>query len=45
VICAALAHAVAALADLMTVINLIRASALSARDSRELMHGIRTEIG
>ena len=31
-------------ADLMTVINLIRASALSARDSRELMRHIRDEI-
>lgn len=31
-------------ADLMTVINLIRASALSARDSRELIRRIRSEI-
>jgi transcriptional regulator with XRE-family HTH domain len=31
-------------ADLMTVINLIRASALSARDSRELISRIRSEI-
>lgn len=32
-------------ADLMTVINLIRASALSARDSRDLICGIRSELG
>jgi Domain of unknown function (DUF5753) len=32
-------------ADLMTVISLIRASALSARDSRELMRRIKSEIG
>jgi hypothetical protein len=31
-------------ADLMTVINLIRASALSARDSRELIRRIKNEI-
>jgi len=31
-------------ADLMTVINLIRASALSARDSRELIRRTRSEI-
>lgn len=31
-------------ADLMTVISLIRASALSARDSRELMRRIRSDI-
>jgi transcriptional regulator with XRE-family HTH domain len=31
-------------ADLMTVINLIRASALSARDSRELIHQIRADL-
>ena len=31
-------------ADLMTVINLIRASALSARDSRELIRGIGSEL-
>jgi transcriptional regulator with XRE-family HTH domain len=31
-------------AELMTVINLIRASALSTRDSRELIHQIRHEI-
>lgn len=31
-------------ADLMTVINLIRASALSARDSRDLIHRIMAEI-
>jgi len=31
-------------ADLMTVINLIRASALPARDSRDLIRRIRTEI-
>ena len=31
-------------ADLMTVVNLARASALSARDSRELIRQIRTEI-
>jgi hypothetical protein len=31
-------------ADLMTVINFVRASALSARDSRELIRRIRTEI-
>lgn len=31
-------------ADLMTVINLIRASALSARDSRDLIHQVRREI-
>jgi transcriptional regulator with XRE-family HTH domain len=31
-------------ADLMTVINLIRAAALPERESRELMHRIRTEI-
>jgi hypothetical protein len=32
-------------AHLMTVINLIRASALSARDSRELIRQVRDEIG
>ena len=32
-------------ADLMTVISLIRASALSTRDSRGLMRRIRSEIG
>jgi transcriptional regulator with XRE-family HTH domain len=32
-------------ADLMTVVNLIRASALSARDSRELIHRIKSESG
>jgi transcriptional regulator with XRE-family HTH domain len=32
-------------ADLMTVISLIRASALSARDSRGLMRRMRSEIG
>lgn len=32
-------------AELMTVINLIRASALSASDSRELIRRIRSEIG
>lgn len=31
-------------ADLMTVISLIRASALSARDSRELIRRIRSEV-
>lgn len=31
-------------ADLMTVINLIRASALSTRDSRHLIHRIRSEL-
>lgn len=31
-------------ADLMTVINLVRASALSARDSRELIRQIKSEI-
>lgn len=31
-------------ADLMTVSNPVRASALSARDSRELIRRIRTEI-
>lgn len=31
-------------ADLMTVINLIRASALSARDSRDLIRRIRAEV-
>jgi hypothetical protein len=35
----------AEVADLMTVISLIRASALSARDSRELIRRIRSEIG
>lgn len=34
----------AEVADLMTVISLIRASALSARDSRELIRRIRSEI-
>lgn len=32
-------------ADLMTVVNLIRASALSARDSRELIHRVKSETG
>jgi transcriptional regulator with XRE-family HTH domain len=32
-------------ADLMTVINLIRASALSARDSRDLIRRIRVDLG
>jgi transcriptional regulator with XRE-family HTH domain len=32
-------------ADLMTVVNLIRASALSARDSRELIHRVKSESG
>jgi transcriptional regulator with XRE-family HTH domain len=34
----------AEVADLMTVISLIRASALSARDSRELIRRIRSEL-
>jgi hypothetical protein len=34
----------AEVANLMTVISLIRASALSARDSRELIHRIRSEV-
>jgi transcriptional regulator with XRE-family HTH domain len=34
----------AEVADLMTVVNLIRASALSARDSKELIRRIRREI-
>jgi len=34
----------AEVADLMTVISLIRASALSARDSRELIRRIRSEM-
>lgn len=34
----------AEVADLMTVVSLIRASALSARDSRELIRRIRSEI-
>jgi transcriptional regulator with XRE-family HTH domain len=32
-------------ANLMTVVNLIRASALSARDSRELIHRVKSESG
>lgn len=35
----------AEVADLMTVINLIRASALSERGSRELIYRIRSQIG